>query len=67
MFLRASKPTYSHSCPCGIRALPTKINEVLISVAHPGTPINVIEAQVWVVPILGLLSHILLSRPINVS
>ena len=29
------------------RALPTKINEVLISVAHPGMPINVMYAWVW--------------------
>ena len=50
MFLQASsQPTATHALVglLAARALPTKINEVLISKAHPGMPINVIEAQVW--------------------
>ena len=50
MFLWASsQPTATHALVglLATRALPTKINEVLISGANPGTPINMIEAQVW--------------------
>ena len=44
-----SQPTATHALVglLATRALPTKINQVLISGAHPGTPINVMYARVW--------------------
>ena len=50
MFLWASSQPTATRALVGLlatRALSTKINEVLISDAHPGMPINVIEARVW--------------------
>ena len=45
----SSQPTATHTLVglLATRVLPTKINEVLISVAHPRMPINVMEARVW--------------------
>ena len=42
-----SKPTATHALVglLAARALPAKINKVLISGAHPGMPINVTELR----------------------